>query len=198
MKVSMSLGLLGLLLSQSVAVMAASDFAPATIQPSLPVDTRCSISVGAAVIDYGSQSRGQLQRAGSKQILTLGKRTMILSVACPYSQAMRLTLRGAQAANGDLRHGDRGSTRIYVMDAQVDGRAVQLTSATSDGVLEGGAASSLQLQPGKSFSATQNGHFMKGKTFSARIEVEPVFPESATRVSARQVDESFMTLELME
>lgn len=198
MKVLMRALGLGLLLSQSMTVMATSQIPSGSIQPALPVDTRCSMSVGSPVIDYGNQSQGQLQSAGNGQTFTLGKRTLMLSIACPYSQTMRLTLRGAQAANGDMRYGDRGSIRIRVMDAQIDGLAVQLTSTTSDGVLEGGAETSLLLQPGKSFAATQNGHFIKGKAFNARIEIEPVFPESATRVSARQVDESFITLELMD
>ena len=186
MKMLMTIGVLGVLLVRSVAALAASDASPAIVQPVLPADTQCSLSAGSSVIDYGSQT------------LTLGKRMLILSIACPYARNMWLTLRGNVAANGDLLYGARGSVRIRIMDVLIDGHTVQLTSTTSSGVLEGGEASDLRLQPQKGFAATQNGQLVKGKTFNARIEVEPVFPESATRVSTLQRDEASLTLELMK
>ncbi len=198
MKMLMTIGVLGVLLVRSVAALAASDASPAIVQPVLPADTQCSLSAGSSVIDYGSQTRGQLQAAGNSQTLTLGKRMLILSIACPYARNMWLTLRGNVAANGDLLYGARGSVRIRIMDVLIDGHTVQLTSTTSSGVLEGGEASDLRLQPQKGFAATQNGQLVKGKTFNARIEVEPVFPESATRVSTLQRDEASLTLELMK
>jgi len=196
MKVLEAIGL-GLLVMLAATGMAASEIHPATTEPALPADTRCSISTGSPVVDYGTQARGQLQNAGNRQTLTLGKRTVVLSVGCPYSQSMRLALRGAQAPNGDLLYGDRGSVKILVQDAQIDGQAVQLTKTTADGVLDGVAEPILQLQPGKSFAATLNGHFVQGKSFSAQIEIEPIFPVDAFRASSRQTSESLMTWELL-
>jgi len=158
---------LGLLVMLATTGMAASEIHPATTEPALPA------------------------------ALTLRKRTVVLSVGCPYSQSMRLALRGAQAPNGDLLYGDRGSVKILVQDAQIDGQAVQLTKTTADGVLDGVAEPSLQLQPGKSFAATLNGHFVQGKSFSAQIEIEPIFPVDAFRASSRQTSESLMTWELL-
>ena len=178
--------------------MADSEIPGAGIQPALPADTRCSLSAGAPVIDYGSQSRGQLQVGDNPQALSLGKRTLMVNIGCPFPQNMRLALRGAQGVNGDLLHGDRGSVNVLVLDAQVDGQAVLLSRTTPDGVLQGGAETGLRLQPGNNFAATQNGHFVQGKSFTARIEIEPVFPESATRVSARQTSESLLILELVK
>ena len=187
----------GVLIYPGVA-MADSEIPGAGIQPALPADTRCSLSAGAPVIDYGSQSRGQLQAGDNPQALSLGKRTLMVNIGCPFPQNMRLALRGAQGVNGDLLHGDRGSVYVLVLDAQVDGQAVLLSRTTPDGVLQGGAETGLRLQPGNNFAATQNGHFVQGKSFTARIEIEPVFPESATRVSARQTSESLLILELVK
>ena len=194
----LAIGMLGAVLICPAVLMAAPGPPGPNTQPALPADTRCSLSAGAPVIDYGSQSRGQLQTAGNSQTLTLGKRTLMLNIGCPYSLNMRLALRGAQAQNGDLLHGDRGAVKILVLDAQVDGQTVLLTRTTPDGLLQGGAETGLRLQPGDNFAATQNGHLVQGKSFTARIEIEPLLPESATRVSTRKTSESLLILELVK
>lgn len=188
---------LGLALSQSAEAISSLHGTHADVPSIMPIDTRCSLSAGAPVIDYGTQSRWQLQDADGSQKVTPGTRTLTLSVVCPYSQSMRLTLRGDRAANGDLRYGERGSVTVRLLDMQLDGQNVQVARTTPDGMINGAAESSLLLQPGNSFAATHNGLPIKGKSFTAHIELEPVMPESAARVSARQTSESQLTLELM-
>lgn len=198
MKTLMTTLVLGLVMGQSITALAAVSTILPQMPGTLPIDTRCVISVGAPVIDYGSLSRWQLQDAGNRQTLTFGKRTLMLSVACPFSQALRLSLRSGRAVNGDAQYGSRGSLNVHVLDAQVDGSAVQLTTTTSDGVLEGAAQSSIRWQPGESFVATRNGQVIQGKTFNARVEIEPFLPESAARASGREVFESILSIDLMD
>lgn len=162
-----------------------------------PPANRCSLSAGAPVIDYGVQSRWQLQEAGDPRQVTPGKRSLVLNVVCPYSQTMRLMLRGEPAGNGELRYGERGSVKLLLTDAQLDGQSVLLAATAQGDVISGDAKSSLQLRPGHGFAAVQNGRLLKGKSFTARIELEPVMPESNARVSARQVSEANLTLELI-
>lgn len=187
----------GLLLGQSITAQAAVTILP-QMPGTLPVDTRCAISTGTPVIDYGSLSRGQLQDTVNRQTLTFGKRTLMLSVVCPYSQALQLTLRSGRAANGDAQYGDRGSLAVQVLDAQVDGSGVQLTTTTPEGIVEGAPQPSLRWKPGQSFVATRNGHVVQGKSFNARVEIEPLLPESAARVAGREVYEAALTIELMD
>ncbi|MDR0805538.1 MAG: fimbrial protein [Enterobacteriaceae bacterium] len=164
-----------------------------------PVDNRCKISASSPVIDYGTQSRWQLQDvAGNKNEVSTGKRTLMLSVICPYTQTMRLMVRGERAANGDLRHGMKGNIKIRLTDPQLDGKAIQITATMPDGVLTGGAESILLLQPNKGFAPTQNGQLAKGKTFTARLDIEPVMPESAARISSHQTTETQLTVELLD
>ncbi|UUW17347.1 fimbrial protein [Serratia ureilytica] len=188
---------LGLALSQPAEAISALH-GTTTDNAILPIDTRCSVSAGAPVIDYGTQSRWQLQDVAGGQKVTPGKRMLMVSVVCPHTQTMRLTLRGDRAGNGDLRYGDRGSVSLRLLEAQLDGQNVQVAATTPDGMLSGAPESSLLLQPGNSLVATLNGQPAKGKSFTARIELEPVMPESAARVSARQISESNLTLELMD
>lgn len=164
----------------------------------LPIDEHCSISTGTPVIDYGIQSRWQLQDASNSQMLTPGKRVLMLNIVCPYTQEMRLVLRGDRTANGSLRYGERGSVNIRVLDAQVDDQTVQVTPTMPDGAINGAASSSLKLRAGNYFAATRNNQLVKGKTFNARIEIEPILPESAARVSALERNESRLTIEQID
>ncbi|WP_058974001.1 hypothetical protein [Type-D symbiont of Plautia stali] len=162
-----------------------------------PPDNRCNLSAGSPVIDYGVQSRWQLQDVGGPQRVTPGKRSLVLSVLCPYKKAMRLSLHGQRADNGELRYGERGSVTLRMLDAQLDGQSVQIVTTTPDGVTRDSGQMGQLLLPGHSFSVVQNGHQVKGKSFTARIELEPVMPESAARVSVNQLSEANLTLELI-
>lgn len=165
----------------------------------LPVDARCSVSLGSGVVDYGTLSRWQLQGsvAGS-HALTLGKRTLLLSVVCPYTQTFRLTLRGERAASGDLRYGERGSLSIRLSDVQLDGQNVQVVDSSPRGVINGTANVARQLQPGQTFAPSMNGRLAEGKALTARIEIEPLMPEAEARVGALQISEARFKLELMD
>ncbi|CAI1934601.1 Uncharacterised protein [Serratia liquefaciens] len=187
---------LGLTMSQPV--FSAIDTRITEAQSFLPVDTQCSLSAGTPVIDYGTQSRWQLQDVAGSNAVTPGKRTLILNVVCPYSQTMRLALRGDRAANGDLRYGEQGSVNIRLLNFQLDGQNVQVASSAQAGLLDGAPESSLMLQPGKVFAVVQNGQLVKGQSFTARVEIEPIMPESAARIASRQVSEAHLTLELID
>lgn len=165
--------------------------------PSLPVDTRCSLSIGTPVIDYGSQSRWQLQDTTNSNEVTPGKRTLMLSVTCPYTQTMRLALHGDRSANGTLRYGAQGHVNIRLLEAQLDGQTVQVVTLTPGNSINDTPSDIIQLRPGDSFAAVRNGHLAKGKSFTARLEIEPVLTDSAARVSAHQTNESNLTLELL-
>ncbi|AZE56894.1 hypothetical protein C4K03_4756 [Pseudomonas synxantha] len=189
---------LGLVLAQSAEAASRLGEGALGMPSTLPIDSRCSLSMGGNVIDYGTQSRWQLRDAPSgRNSVTFGKRTLTLSVACSYTQSIRLTLRGERSTSGDLRYGDRGSMIVRLFDAQMDGQSVQIIGTTPDGVINGAAADSRLLQPGESFAAIANGQLVRGKTFTAHLEIEPTLPEADARVSARQMNEANLTLELM-
>jgi hypothetical protein len=186
--------LLSLALNQPAA---AFDTAPdGTSVPEM--DTRCTLSAGAPIIDYGVQSRWQLQDATEQQKLTPGKRTLVVNIVCPYSQTIGLIVRGDKASNGDLRYGDRGHVILNLLDAQLDGQPVQLAKIAPDRGGYAVVATPLLLQPGNNIAPIRNGQRITGKHFSARIELEPVMPETAARVSSHQVSEANLTLELMD
>lgn len=172
------------------AVSAWQELSP-DIPLGLPVDSRCTLSVSASVIDYGNQSRWQLQDAASGQV-TPGKRTLMLSVVCPYTQPFKLALRS------DLRYGAQGKINVSLSQAQLDGQSIQLASTTMNGILDGSPDESLRLQSGSRFAAVQNGRLATGKSLTLRMEIEPLLAESDTHVSAHQSNEATLTLELID
>lgn len=165
----------------------------------LPVDARCTVSFASQVIDYGTQSRWQLQEStAGPHAVTPGKRTLMLSVVCPYNQAIRLTLHGERAVNGDVRYGESGSMTLQLLDAQLDGHRVQIVDTTPEGVIRGPALESLRLQPGQTFAPMANGQLPSGKAFTARIEIEPMLSEAAARVASLQSSEARFRLEVVD
>lgn len=193
MKIGFTALIVGLLLSQSAAAVSSVMGEPALQPPPLPMDSSCSLSIGGGLVDYGRQSRWQMQSASTGgNALTPGKRMLMLSVVCPYTQQMRLALRG------DLRYGQRGTTVVRLFDMQLDGHSVQVANTTPVGAFSGTPADSLLLQVGQTVAAVQNGQLAKGKVLSARLEIEPTLPESEARVAASQISESMLTFELVK
>lgn len=167
------------------------------VQPP-PADTRCSVSLGSHTVDYGALSRWQLRdsEAGSRHV-TFGKRTLMLSVICPSSQPLVLRLNGERSAKGDLRYGERGWLAIRVLEANLDGKSVQVVSSRPDGVIEGAASDSLTLQPGQVFAPGVNGQVAKGQSFTARVEIEPMLSAEAARVGSLTTSEARFNLQLV-
>lgn len=185
----MTLLLLALTSFSAGARAAGQDITPD--RPSgLPGDNRCTLSVSTPVIDYGNQSRWQLQDAARGQV-TPGKRTLILSVVCPYTQPIRL------AQRSDLRYGSQGNINVNLSEAQLDGQSIQLANTTPDGILNDAPVENLRLHPGSRFAAVQNGRLATGKSLTLRMEIEPVLTDRDTRVSAHQNNEGTLTLELI-
>lgn len=163
----------------------------------LPGDTRCKLSANSDVIDYGSYSRWQLQDSGGQKV-SPGKRILMVNVICPYKKVMRVILHGDRASNGNLRYGNKGSVTMRLLDAQLDGKTVQVAATKAGSHLRTSSESNIFLQPGLGIVAIHNGQPVEGKSFSARIEIEPVMPESDVRVSAHQTTESNLAFELID
>lgn len=161
-------------------------------------DRRCSLSLGKELIDYGTQTRSQLQNAPSvSNSFTFGKRTVMLSVICPSEQDFRLTLRSQTNAGGNVVYGERGSLFVRLSNVQVDGKSVQIAGSSVGGIIDDAASDSRFLQPDRAFVTVKNGTVAKGKTLTARMEVEPVVPTEDARVSQRQIIEARLSMELM-
>lgn len=164
----------------------------ASPMPTLPPDTRCRLSVSNPVVDYGLMSRWQLEDIGAGRV-SPGTRSLTVSVVCPYSRTMSLRVEG-EDREGGLRYGKHGTTRL--LDAQLDGNAVELRTVTPAGVITENGGQRLALNAGQRLAPVMQGRLAEGKTLTARLEIQPVLAEDDARVSSRQHSETMLTLTL--
>lgn len=164
--------------------------------PPMPADTNCTMSVSSPVVDYGLMSRGQLQNLPGENV-TPGSRSLTLSVVCPYSRTMKLLVEGESREHGELRYGKRGVTQFRLLDVQLDGHPVELQTLTSAGELTGADSLKTSLLVGQRWIPVILGRFAEGKTLTARLDIQPMIPETEVRVSSPQLSESMLTLRLV-
>lgn len=164
--------------------------------PPLPPDTRCSLSVSNPVVDYGTMSRWQLEEIAGGSV-SPGTRSLALSVVCPYTRAMKLQVQGENSEQGGVRYGERGYARLRLLDAQLDGNAVELQTLTPTGDITERGGRTLVLNAGEQLAPVVQGRFAEGKIMTVRLEVQPVLAEGDARVSSRQHSEAMLTLTLI-
>ncbi|MBE4810065.1 MULTISPECIES: fimbrial protein [unclassified Enterobacter cloacae complex] len=168
--------------------------------PQIPaVDPRCQISTSTTDIDYGLQSRWQMQDVdGRRQAVTPGKRQLSVTVVCPYTHNMRLKVMGGRTVRGEFRYGASGELQVRVTGAQLDGRDVPVALTSSAGALLGAPQEILTLLPDQTFSAVSGNLPSQGKTFNVRLEIQPVLTDNDARVSSRQANGASVSFELMD
>ncbi|WP_202304990.1 DUF1120 domain-containing protein [Dryocola clanedunensis] len=184
-------------LSQAVCAMPSSPRAFEDNQLLPPATEKCQLSVSTPFVDYGNKSRWQLQDVeGNNQLLTPGKRQLSYSVVCTFSQVMRITVQGDSTTGGNFRYGANDKLRVTLSNPQLDGNDVQIMTSTPDGVLIDGPFNTLTLQAGQSFTLVKGHQPVEGKSFSARLELEPVLTERSARVASKQISEANFSLQL--
>lgn len=162
-----------------------------------PSSTECQMSLSSPNVDYGSKSRWQLKEVeGSSQLLTPGKRQVSYSVICPFSQTIKIAVNGESTTGGNFRFGLNDKLRVTMISPQLDGHDVQFMTSTPDGILIDGPFNTLTLQPGQTFILVNGRQPAEGKSFNARIELEPVLSEQSARVATKQNSEANLSLEL--
>ncbi|MET3632011.1 DUF1120 domain-containing protein [Burkholderia sp. 572] len=159
-----------------------------------PVQRKCDVSIGQGIVEYGQHAAGELRQIG-KQGLTLGKRTLPLSVTCPAPTTLSLSLRGRSNTNGDLAFGTLGTTRLTLGDAMLDGRKVQLQ--TNRGTAA--PADAIAFSVGHSITlSTAQGIDARGRTLLATLTVESVIPAGAAKIADLMDFSSDAVLEVTE
>ncbi|WP_202743789.1 hypothetical protein [Acinetobacter calcoaceticus] len=185
----------GLIMATKVSA-AKMDINPLGEMTILPIENLCEVNVSNAHIDFGAKTVGQLQPIAGEQKRSLGKRSFRLNVVCPFTQEMRVVLRSGRSTNGQLPFGEGGSITLRISNAELDAKPMQL-SLIKDGMHKKTASDSVFLRPDFGVMATDGGNVIKGKTFSAQLEVEPVLSEKELPVSQRKIETNF-TLELVK
>lgn len=168
--------------------------------PQMPVpDPHCQLSTSNSSVDYGLQSRWQMQDVeGRSQSVTPGKRQLSVTVVCPFTQNMRLKVMGDRTVRGGFRYGEKGELQVRIISAQLDGERVPVALTTSAGALMSAPQEALALLPNQTFSAVKGNHAAQGKAFNVRLEIQPVLTDQDARTSSRQANESSLSFEFAD
>ncbi len=128
----------------------------------------CRLSLSQPHIDYGAMRREVLVQDTK---MTLGTRTLTLSVICAEPAAMALRFIGVSADAQGFRFGRQGRFRLSLKHAQLDGRAVSWAAAQ----LPDDSASG-QLLPGQTLVARVAGGPLTGRRLSAQVDIDTELP----------------------
>lgn len=189
MKTKKLLPMMALLVNMPATADSLHTFTP---RSTLPIDPRCNVAISHENIDFGTLTKGELMRDGKGY--SPGKRTLMLSVTCPAPRVMRMVVQGDGAADGSLRYGSQGKLKLHLSNARLDGQAINLKEITLN---DQPTRAELTLKSGTRFEVSDNGLPLRGKSFTARLEVEPELPDAATRVRTLTTSEARLSLRLI-
>jgi len=164
--------------------------------PEPPPVQDCQIIVSEPELDYGAVTRYALREDPASHNLLLGKRQVILNVSCVSAVKIGVSFRGP-SVGADYLFGTQGRVVMRVIDAQLDGRSVNLGSANVAGMMPVSSAASVQFVPGQVVVPVENGQPATGTRFSTTVEMDPSLPIDAARVRGRSTVETVGTFEVV-
>ncbi|MCG5126927.1 hypothetical protein [Enterobacter mori] len=151
-------------------------------------DGECEMMSAVKTVDYGRYRKEDMRKGSAEHV---GKvyngyasvtREFQVSVMCPDSRKMRISITGAARENLAYRFTDSGAMKIAFKDGRVDGSAVQLAAVDIGSVAVQGGAAQITLPPEKALAAV-NGTEVAGEQFTATMMVTTYLSDKAFSVT---------------
>ena len=151
-------------------------------------DGECEMMSAVKTVDYGRYRKEDMRKGSAEHV---GKvyngyasvtREFQVSVMCPDSRKMRISITGAARENLAYRFTDSGAMKIAFKDGRVDGSAVQLAAVDIGSVAVQGGAAQITLPPEKALAAV-NGTEVVGEQFTATMMVTTYLSDKAFSVT---------------
>jgi hypothetical protein len=163
-----------------------------------PPDNQCNLTASHTRVEYGVQSRWQLQMAPGTQQLSPGERSLSINVVCPYSRQLRVKFDGEAGQGGRWRYGEQGQLQLRVSAAWLDGQPVGLALTGRDSNDLSTLALPATILPDSTVSAVTAGHLLAGRNLTLQLTLAPLLSEQATRVTARTESDAVVRLSLTD
>jgi len=125
--------------------------------------SECHLSLSRPQIDYGPL---RVDTQPGPHGVSIGRRTVRLSVVCPEAAVIALRFRGAPADAQGFSFGHHGRFDLSLRQALLDGQAVELVSMHNRTERDG------QLRPGGVLVPLRAGQPIAGRVFSAQVQVD--------------------------
>lgn len=132
----------------------------------------CRMTLSEPRVDYGVIRPSQVS-SGRATVTLDTPRTLHLSILCTAPSAMALRFSGVAADSKGFQFGRQGRFTLSLRQAQVDGRPVSWLPDE---------ASSGQLLPGHTLSASAGGVPITGHRLAAQVEIAVQLPADALSV----------------
>lgn len=142
----------------------------------------CQLNISNPLLDYGRIATSGLQVSGAATSISLGKRSVILSVVCDHPSTISLVIKGEEAGAGQLKFSDGGAMTVRLSNAQLDGRSVELGKIPSGLLQPSEIGASVQLGDAQGAVPVSGQRVSQGSNFMVEANIEPVVPFSTTRV----------------
>ncbi|WAH60137.1 hypothetical protein LZ023_11595 [Pseudomonas silvicola] len=154
----------------------------------------CHLQLDHAQLDYG-----QLQLpAGTtldrfSQAHSLATRKVRVQVSCPQPSPLAIDLLGA-SEGGLARFADAGQLNLRLLEAMVDGRAVDLANVDQGGT----GLRELDVRPGQRIVPVSAGQALAGSEWTMSLQVTPALPLGELRRADETLLQGSLTLQLAE
>jgi hypothetical protein len=140
----------------------------------------CQFNLSRPELDYGLMNRAI--RPDSAPERNLGERQLSLSLSCPHPTDMSVFYRAMAATAERFHFAERGSYRMRIRDAVLDGQSVEIGLIAGVGQPPAETASSLIWRPAHGVVPVQAGVPLQGRTFSAQLELTAWVQEQGMQV----------------
>lgn len=155
----------------------------------------CVILLSPLEHDHGNLARDRQTfiNTSQGQIAQLSESRSNLSVTCPDKERMQLRFTGDSHTDGRFRFGEKGTLRITISNAVLDGNPVPLTRITPQG-------DSIATQHNLSAAdeiAIGNSSSVQGYSLNLTLAVTPYLAKAAFIVPDTQQQEEIIHIELL-
>ena len=135
--------------------------------------SECRLSVSQPQIDYGLLRPGTTPEPRG---IFLGKRMVRLNVVCSEPTLIALRFQGVPADAQGFRFGRAGRFDLTLQQPLLDGQAIELAP------MHNRAERSAQLRPDQALVVLKAGQSVRGRVFSAQVQVDTYLSSAAPPV----------------
>lgn len=134
----------------------------------------CHITLSESNMDFGRVTQpGSNDPRSANNMHALGNRVISVNASCPQAAKLVLQVQGA-ALGEQFRFARQGQVGVYLSNALLDGRSVDLAKSQSIGAAPGASAASIMATPGDRVIPVSGGLPATGSVLSLQVEIRPL------------------------
>jgi hypothetical protein len=141
----------------------------------------CQLNLSESRLDFGLMNRAVAVQPAPERLL--GERRISLTLNCPQAQDLSVFYRAMGADAQRYRFTERGTYRLRVSDAVLDGQAVELGLLAGSGQPPVASAAQLVWRPEHGIVPLRGGVPVTGRSLSLQIDASAWADEAAARVN---------------